>query len=166
MRDLVFWSGIEPGPCALGMQSLNHWITREVLTHSLLSIFVIPDISFYPIPSKSLHWLPLPNLALPASDSLLFLPTSVTFRTHIGTLSTLATSFIMLHFAYRQLLIKPAFLRQKTEGRQVPYSAVRKAGLKSPSLAAVWSDLSQFDLQRSWWIMIAPLLIQWSCYDT
>ena len=30
MRDLVFRSGIEPGPPALGAQSLTHWTTREV----------------------------------------------------------------------------------------------------------------------------------------
>ena len=30
MWDLVPWPGIEPGLPALGMQSLNHWTTREV----------------------------------------------------------------------------------------------------------------------------------------
>ena len=30
MRDLVPWPGMEPGPPALGAQSLNHWTTREV----------------------------------------------------------------------------------------------------------------------------------------
>ena len=30
MWDLVLWPGIEPGPPALGMQSLSQWITREV----------------------------------------------------------------------------------------------------------------------------------------
>ena len=30
MWDLVPWPGIEPGPPALGGQSLNHWTTREV----------------------------------------------------------------------------------------------------------------------------------------
>ena len=32
MRDLVPRSRIEPGPPALGVQSLNHWTTREVPT--------------------------------------------------------------------------------------------------------------------------------------
>ena len=31
MRDLVPRPGIEPGPPALGAQSLSHWTTREVL---------------------------------------------------------------------------------------------------------------------------------------
>ena len=31
MWDLVPWSGIKPGPSALGVCSLNHWATREVL---------------------------------------------------------------------------------------------------------------------------------------
>ena len=30
MRDLVPRPGIEPGPPALGTQSLSHWTTREV----------------------------------------------------------------------------------------------------------------------------------------
>ena len=30
IRDLVPWPGIEPGPPALGTQSLSHWTTREV----------------------------------------------------------------------------------------------------------------------------------------
>ena len=30
MRDLVPWPGIEPGPPALEVWSLNHWTTREV----------------------------------------------------------------------------------------------------------------------------------------
>ena len=30
MGDLIPWLGIEPGPPALGVQSLNHWTTREV----------------------------------------------------------------------------------------------------------------------------------------
>ena len=30
MWDLVPWPGIEPGPPALGAQSLSHWTTREV----------------------------------------------------------------------------------------------------------------------------------------
>ena len=33
MWDLVLWPGIEPRPCALGVQSLSHWPTREVLCH-------------------------------------------------------------------------------------------------------------------------------------
>ena len=143
MRDLVFWSGIEPGPCALGMQSLNHWITREVLTHSLLSIFVIPDISFYPIPSKSLHWLPLPNLALPASDSLLFLPTSVTFRTHIGTLSTLATSFIMLHLPIANFSSSQLSLgRKRREGRYHTLQSERLGSNLLPWLLCGLTSLS------------------------
>ena len=31
MWDLVPWSGIKPGPPALGVQSLSHWTHREVL---------------------------------------------------------------------------------------------------------------------------------------
>ena len=34
MWDLVPWSGIEPGPSAMGAWCLRHWITRKV---SLLS---------------------------------------------------------------------------------------------------------------------------------
>ena len=30
-RILVPWPGVEPGPLALGAQSLNHWTTREIL---------------------------------------------------------------------------------------------------------------------------------------
>ena len=30
MWDLFPWSGVEPGPPALGVQSLSHWTTREV----------------------------------------------------------------------------------------------------------------------------------------
>ena len=32
MWDLVPWPGIKSGPTALGVQSLNHWTTREILT--------------------------------------------------------------------------------------------------------------------------------------
>ena len=35
MWDLVPWSGIEPGPPALGAWSLSHWTTREVLESSV-----------------------------------------------------------------------------------------------------------------------------------
>ena len=31
MWDLIPWPGVEPGPPALGMQSLSHWTTREAL---------------------------------------------------------------------------------------------------------------------------------------
>ena len=34
--DLISWSGIEPGPCALGVWSLSHWTTREVTPTGLL----------------------------------------------------------------------------------------------------------------------------------
>ena len=37
MWDLVSWPGNELGPPALGMQSLSHWTTREVLAHALFS---------------------------------------------------------------------------------------------------------------------------------
>ena len=30
MQDLVSWPGFEPGPPALGAQTVNHWTTREV----------------------------------------------------------------------------------------------------------------------------------------
>ena len=33
MQDLVPQPGIEPGPPALGAQSLSHWTTREVPCH-------------------------------------------------------------------------------------------------------------------------------------
>ena len=36
MWDLVPWLGIEPRPPALGVQSLNHWTTREIPLHLLL----------------------------------------------------------------------------------------------------------------------------------
>ena len=36
MWDLVPWSGIEPGPPALGTWRLSHWTTREVLLFSFL----------------------------------------------------------------------------------------------------------------------------------
>ena len=36
MWDLVSQSGIEPGPPALGAQSLSHWNTREVLQGQVL----------------------------------------------------------------------------------------------------------------------------------
>ena len=36
MLDLVPQTGIEPMPLALGLQSLNHWTTREVPVSILL----------------------------------------------------------------------------------------------------------------------------------
>ena len=36
MWDLVLWPGINPGPPALGAQSLSHWTTRKVYPASLL----------------------------------------------------------------------------------------------------------------------------------
>ena len=36
MWDLAPWPGIEPGPPALGAQSLSHWTTREVPISSFL----------------------------------------------------------------------------------------------------------------------------------
>ena len=39
MQDLVPWPGIEPGPSAFGVLSLNHWTIREV-PYSLLEQFL------------------------------------------------------------------------------------------------------------------------------
>ena len=39
MWDLVPWPGIEPGPPALGVQSLSYWTTCEVLLKAFLSLF-------------------------------------------------------------------------------------------------------------------------------
>ena len=36
MWDLVSGTGIEPGPLALGVQSLNHWTTKEILRWQIL----------------------------------------------------------------------------------------------------------------------------------
>ena len=36
MRDLVSGPGIEPGPPALGVQSLSHWATKEILRWLIL----------------------------------------------------------------------------------------------------------------------------------
>ena len=36
MWDLVSGPGIEPGPPALGVQSLNHWTTKEILRWQIL----------------------------------------------------------------------------------------------------------------------------------
>ena len=41
MWDLVPWPGIEPGPSALGAQSLSHWTTREVPVGGLQISFKI-----------------------------------------------------------------------------------------------------------------------------
>ena len=38
--DLIPWPGIEPGPPALGAQSLSHWTTREVPSTGLLNLFI------------------------------------------------------------------------------------------------------------------------------
>ena len=35
--------GLEPGPPALGAQSLSHWTTREVLTLVFLNVSVVKD---------------------------------------------------------------------------------------------------------------------------
>ena len=40
MWDLVPWLGIEPGPLAMGVWSLSHWIAREVPTIDTLSTHV------------------------------------------------------------------------------------------------------------------------------
>ena len=52
MRDLVPWPGIEPGPPALGAQSLTHWTTREVPIHTFVKKihFLLPDIWVFTIP--------------------------------------------------------------------------------------------------------------------
>ena len=36
MQDLVPWPGIEPGPPAMGVRSLNHWTTRKSPDHLLM----------------------------------------------------------------------------------------------------------------------------------
>ena len=38
MWDLVPWPGIEPGPPAVGGQSLSHWTSREVIPNTFWSI--------------------------------------------------------------------------------------------------------------------------------
>ena len=42
--DLVPWAGIEPRPPALGMQSLSHWTTREVLWFFIFTSVVIQSV--------------------------------------------------------------------------------------------------------------------------
>ena len=63
MQDLALWSGIEPGPPALGVQSLNHWTTREVLAMSY----------FWSSLPWSPNWRPpyLVPISLPLSSHLL-----------------------------------------------------------------------------------------------
>ena len=46
MWDLVPWPGIEPGPPALGAQSLSHWTTREVPLTLLIEAQLTFNISF------------------------------------------------------------------------------------------------------------------------
>ena len=45
MWDLVPWPGMEPGPPALGVQSLSHWTTRDV-----------SDLLFAEFILASAHW--------------------------------------------------------------------------------------------------------------
>ena len=63
MWDLVPWPRIEPGPPALGVQSLNHWTTREVPCLWFLSA---KSCSFHCI-DLSLPWL---NLFLGIFDAV------------------------------------------------------------------------------------------------
>ena len=42
-RILVPWPGIEPEPPALGMLSLNHWTTREVLQWNSWNGIIEPE---------------------------------------------------------------------------------------------------------------------------
>ena len=60
MWDLVPWPGIEPEPPALGVWSLSHWTTREVLPAHLLN----------ESPSFSWHhsWWPSKHLPKSCSD--------------------------------------------------------------------------------------------------
>ena len=44
MWDLVPWLGIPPRPPALGMQSLSHWTTREVLWFFIFTSVVIQSV--------------------------------------------------------------------------------------------------------------------------
>ena len=56
MWDLVLWQGIEPGPLALGVQSLSHWTASEVS-----SIFFKMHICSFPrLRSNSLYCLFIP----------------------------------------------------------------------------------------------------------
>ena len=68
--DLVPWPGIEPGPPALGAQSLSHWTTRE-----------IPEFRIFLSPAKEKPISPFPNPQvtinlLSISTDLLILDTS------------------------------------------------------------------------------------------
>ena len=47
MWDLVPWAGTDPGPPALGAQSLSHWTPREVLSPCTLSDQAIPVLEIY-----------------------------------------------------------------------------------------------------------------------
>ena len=44
--DVAPWPGIEPGPPALGAQSLNQWITREVPTLTSGQFLKLPSAPF------------------------------------------------------------------------------------------------------------------------
>ena len=74
MWDLVPWPGIEPGPPALGAQSLNHWATREVLPPLFFILYICSVISasqffFLSIPSALICSLHLPRACTPLNPS-------------------------------------------------------------------------------------------------
>ena len=52
MWDLVPWPGIEPGPLALGIQSLSRWTTRQV--PQLLCVFNLLS-EYLPLPLHILY---------------------------------------------------------------------------------------------------------------
>ena len=60
MWDLVLWPGIEPGSSALGVCSLSHWTTREVLVLLFLPRFVSLGVSlspFWDLISSTIKWV-------------------------------------------------------------------------------------------------------------
>ena len=73
MWDLVPWPGIEPGPPALGAQSLSHWPSKEVPLHlfffscllwSIISIFLSWIGCFFLLLAQVCCWTPLLGIAV------------------------------------------------------------------------------------------------------
>ena len=90
LQDLVPWPGLEPGPLALGTQSVSHWTTGEVLQHFILT-FLKTDLhaalhqgvlTFHNVLTSDFCKKKFRNLWYDSSDRYLYLRLSEQKKNH------------------------------------------------------------------------------------
>ena len=173
MWDLVSWPGIKPRPHALGVQSLSHWTTKEVL---LWKYLVIEDIG---VPSKENRgadsvFLGAPHLLLPCY-SLVSLPSPLPrhlwyFKLFHGRVPHAAFFFCLSYVGGAMSCKKTGEVSRLSSIRTVCFKWPRSDSLPATLSIQMLQDLSPLQTGSYLWILFPCLLwntskriAHWTC---